>query len=91
MRSRIYHNLLNKKKLPRTLEETFALNLSKVKESRDRALEVANDFKTKNHKLEVAHVKLLEDFEHLKNGSRVINGDLIKLTKFHAQLKASFF
>ena len=43
-----------------------------MKESHDRALEVANDFKTKNSKLEVAHARLLEDFEHLENGSRVI-------------------
>nr|XP_040258503.1 translation initiation factor IF-2-like [Aegilops tauschii subsp. strangulata] len=53
-----------------SLEETFAVELSKIKESSDRALEVANDFKTKNDKLEVANVKLLEDFEHLENGSR---------------------
>ena len=55
-----------------SLEETFALELSRVRESRDRALEVANDFETKNEELEVAHAKLLEDFEHLENGSRVI-------------------
>ena len=41
-----------------------------MRESRDRALEVANDFETKNEELEVAHAKLLEDFGHLKNGSR---------------------
>jgi hypothetical protein len=67
-----------------SLKETFALELSKVKESRDRALEVANDFKTKNDKLEVAHAKLLEDFEHLENGSRVIKSELIELTESHA-------
>lgn len=73
-----------------SLEETFALELSRIKESHDRALEVANDFKTKNAKLEVAHARLLEDFEHLENGSRVIKGELIKLTESHAQLKASY-
>ena len=62
-----------------SLEKTFALELSRVKESNDRALEVANDFETKNWKLEVAHAILLEDFEHLKNGSRVIKSELIKL------------
>ena len=31
-----------------SLEETFTLELSKVKESRDRALEVAHDFQIKN-------------------------------------------
>ena len=61
-----------------------------MKESRDRALEVANDFETKNKKLEVAHAKLLEDFGHLENGSRVIKSELIKLTESHAQLKASY-
>ena len=51
---------------------------------------MANDFKNKNCKLEVAHVKLHADFEHLKNGSRVIKSELIKLTESHAQLKASY-
>ena len=73
-----------------SLEETFALELSRVRESRDRALVVANDFETKNAKLEVAHARLLEDFEHLENGSRVIKGELIKLTESHAQLEASY-
>ena len=73
-----------------SLEETFALELSRVKESTDRALEVANVFETKNAKLEVSHARLLEDFEHLKNGSRVIKGELIKLTESHAQLEASY-
>ena len=73
-----------------SLEETFALELSRVKESHDRALEVANVFETKNEKLEVAHAKLLEDFGHLENGSRVIKSELIKLTESHAQLKASY-
>lgn len=50
-----------------SLEENFALELSRVNESRDRALEVANDFETKNEKLEVAHAKLLEDFGNLEN------------------------
>jgi hypothetical protein len=73
-----------------SLEETFALELSRIKESHDRAFEVANDFKTKNEKLQVDHAKLLEDFEHLENGSRVIKSELIKLTESHAQLKASY-
>ena len=73
-----------------SLEETFALELSRVRESHDRALEVANDFETKNEELEVAHAKLLEDFEHLENGSMVIKSELIKLTESHAQLKASY-
>src|SRR3954467_3718241 len=71
-----------------SLEETFTLELSKVNESLDRTLKVANSIKTKYDKLEVVHAKLLEDFEHLKNGSRFIKGDLIKLTESHAQLKA---
>ena len=51
---------------------------------------MANDFKTKNAKLEVSHARLLEDFEHLQNGSRVMKGELIKLTEYHAQLEASY-
>ncbi|KAE8767262.1 hypothetical protein D1007_61409 [Hordeum vulgare] len=48
-----------------SLKETFAIELSRLKESHDRALEVANDFRTKNYKLEVTHAKLVEDYEHL--------------------------
>ena len=51
---------------------------------------MANVFENKNEKLEVAHAKLLEDFGHLENGSRVIKSELIKLTESHAQLKASY-
>src|SRR3954464_9022062 len=72
-----------------SLEETFTLELSRVKEYHDRELAVANSFKIKNDELEVAYAKLVEDFEHLKNGSRVIKGELIKLTESHEQLKAS--
>ena len=61
-----------------------------MKESTDRALEVANVFETKNEKLEVAHAKLLEDFGHLENGSRVIKSELIGITESHARLKASY-
>ncbi|KAK1645953.1 hypothetical protein QYE76_063758 [Lolium multiflorum] len=71
-----------------SLEETFTLELSKVKESRDRALEVAHDFQIKNDELVIAHAKLLEDFELLKNGSRAIESELIKLTESHEQFKA---
>ena len=42
-----------------SLEETSALELSRVRESHDRYLEVANDFETKNEKLEFAHAKLI--------------------------------
>ncbi|KAE8815732.1 hypothetical protein D1007_06788 [Hordeum vulgare] len=70
--------------------ETFALELSRLKESHDRALEVANDFRTKNDKLEVAHAKLLEDYENLENGSRAIKSSLIELTESHIQLEASY-
>ena len=61
-----------------------------MKESHDRALEVANDFETNNEELEVAHAKLLKDFEHLENGSRVIKGEPIKLTESRDQLEASY-
>ena len=50
--------------------------MSSVKEDYDRALEVANDLKLKNEKLIFVHAKLLEDFEHLKNGSRDIESVL---------------
>ncbi|KAK1585200.1 hypothetical protein QYE76_017673 [Lolium multiflorum] len=71
-----------------TLEENFALTILMVKESRDRALEVAHDFRTKNVELVSAHAKLLEDFELLKSSSRAIESELIKLTESHEQFKA---
>ncbi|KAE8802131.1 hypothetical protein D1007_22184 [Hordeum vulgare] len=82
--------LENEQTTKESLDETFALELYILKESHDRALEVANDFRTKNDKLEVAHAKLLEDYEHLKNGSRAIKSLLIGLTESHAQLKDSY-
>src|SRR5664279_5901740 len=41
-----------------SLEETFTLELSKLKESHDRNLEVANWIKIKNDELKVAHAQL---------------------------------
>ncbi|KAE8772105.1 hypothetical protein D1007_55947 [Hordeum vulgare] len=72
--------LENEQTTNQSLKETFALELSRLKESHDRALEVANDFTTKKDKLEVAHAKLFEDYEHLENSSRVIKSSLIELT-----------
>ncbi|KAE8770582.1 hypothetical protein D1007_57631 [Hordeum vulgare] len=67
--ARLSQALENEQTTKESLEETFDLELSRLKESHDRDLEVANDFRTKNDKLEVAHAKLLEDYEHLENGS----------------------
>ncbi|KAE8786622.1 hypothetical protein D1007_39531 [Hordeum vulgare] len=82
--------LQNEQTTKESLEETFALELSRLKESHDMALEVANDFRTKNDKLKVAHAKLLEGYDHLENGSGAIKSSLIELTESHAQLKASY-
>ncbi|KAE8811871.1 hypothetical protein D1007_11289 [Hordeum vulgare] len=82
--------LENEQTTKESLEETFALELSRLKGSHDRALEVANDFRTKNDKLGVAHAKLLGDYEHLENGSRAIKSSLTEVTKSHAQLEASY-
>ncbi|KAE8800312.1 hypothetical protein D1007_24162 [Hordeum vulgare] len=82
--------LENEKTTKESLEEIFAIELSRLKESHDRALEVAIDFRTKNDKLEVAHAKLVEDYEHLENGSRAIKSLLIELTESHSQLEASY-
>jgi hypothetical protein len=51
---------------------------------------VANDLKLKNDKLVFVNAKLLEEVEHLKNGSRVIESVLTKLIESHEQLKASY-
>ena len=53
-----------------SLEGTFALELSRIKESHDTTLDMANVSKTKNDKLQAVHAKLLEDFENLENGSQ---------------------
>jgi hypothetical protein len=49
-----------------SLEETFTLELSKIKKSYDRTLVVANDFETKYEDLVATDAKLLENFELLK-------------------------
>jgi hypothetical protein len=50
---------------------------------------VANDFETKYEELVATYAKLLEDFELLKNDSRVVLSEPIILTESHDQLKAS--
>jgi hypothetical protein len=79
--------LLEEQTTNEALEETFALELSRVKETHDRALEVANYLKLKNDKLVFVNAKLLEDVEHLKNGSRDIESVLTKHIESHEQLK----
>jgi hypothetical protein len=51
---------------------------------------VANDLQLKNDELVFVNGKLLEDFEHIKNGSRDVESVLTKLTESHEQLKASY-
>jgi hypothetical protein len=72
-----------------SFEKTFTLELSKINKSYDRTLVVENDFETKNEELVDTYAKLLENFELLKNDSRVILNEPIILTKLHEQLKAS--
>jgi hypothetical protein len=72
-----------------SLEQTFVQELSKMNKSHDRTLAVANDFETKYEELVATYAKLLEDFELLKNDSRVISSEPIILTESHEQLKAS--
>src|SRR3954465_12015921 len=68
----------------------FAIKIKELIDKLETQIEVASDLKHKNDETQVAYAKLLEDFEHLKNGSRVIKGELIKLTESHEQLKASY-
>ncbi|KAE8768376.1 hypothetical protein D1007_60162 [Hordeum vulgare] len=86
----LFQALENEQNTKESLDETFALELSRLKESHDRALEVANELRTKIDKLEVAHAELLEDYEHLENGSRAIKSSLSELIESHAQLEASY-
>jgi hypothetical protein len=72
-----------------SLEETFTLELSKIKKSYDRTLMLANDFETKYEELIVTYAKLLENFELLKNDSRIVSSEPVILTESHEQLKAS--
>jgi hypothetical protein len=50
---------------------------------------VASDFETKYEELVVTYAKLLENFEHIKDDSRVVLSEPIILTESHEQLKAS--
>jgi hypothetical protein len=72
-----------------SLEETFILELSKINKSYYRTLAVANDFETKYEVLVVTYAKLLENFELLKNDSRVVSSESIILTESHEKLKDS--
>jgi hypothetical protein len=49
---------------------------------------VSNVFETKYEELVATYAKLLENFELLKNDSRVVSSEPIILTKSHEQLKA---
>jgi hypothetical protein len=50
---------------------------------------VANDFKTKYEELVATYAKLLENFELLKNDSRVVSSEPIIFIESHEQLKTS--
>jgi hypothetical protein len=64
-----------------SLDKTFTLELSKIKKSYDRTLVVANDFGTKYEELVATYAKLLENFELLKNDSRVVSSEPIIFTE----------
>jgi hypothetical protein len=72
-----------------SLEETFVLELSRIKKSYERILAVANDFETKYEDLVVTYAKLPENFELPKNDSRVVSSEPVILTESHEQLKYS--
>jgi hypothetical protein len=72
-----------------SLKETFVQEQSKIKKSYDRTYAVSNDFETKYEELVVTYAKLLENFELLKNDSRVILSEPIILTESHEKLKDS--
>jgi hypothetical protein len=70
-------------------QETFVLEISKIKQSYDRTLAVENDFEKQYEELVVTYAKVLENFELLKNDSRVISSEPILLTESHEKLKDS--
>ncbi|KAE8798389.1 hypothetical protein D1007_26249 [Hordeum vulgare] len=53
-------DLENEQTIKESLEETFALELSRLEESHDRALEVANDCRTKNERTNVRRRIMVE-------------------------------
>ena len=72
----------------KSLEEKFTLELSKVNETHDRALKVANDFKIKNDELVVEIVRLLEANVKFEKDVKSLEDSLAHLTKSHDQLQA---
>jgi hypothetical protein len=72
-----------------SLKETFVQEQSKIKKSYDGTYAVSNNFETKYEELVVTYAKLLENFELLKNDSRVILSEPIILTESHEKLKDS--
>ena len=61
---------------------------SKVNETHDRALKVANDFKIKNDELVIEIVRLLEANEKFEKDAKSLEDSLAHLTKSHDQLQA---
>jgi hypothetical protein len=70
-----------------SLEETFTLELSKIKKSYDSTLVVANDFETIYEELVATYAKLLENFKLLKKDSRVVSSEPIIFTESHEEHK----
>jgi len=83
-------DLVEEQILRESLEETQALDLSKVKETRDGALETSRDYKIKYDELLVGHNKLLEDLEQLEVAHKAISHELTSLKESYDTLQVQF-
>ena len=73
-----------------SLEETQALDLDKVEETYDGALDTSREHKIKYDELLVAHNFLLEDFEKLEKTHKATSSALATLKEEYQTLQVQF-
>ena len=80
--------LMEEQNLKESLVETFTLDLSKMKDSRDSALTKVGEFMGTNEELLNGHNELLKDFEQLEKAHKALSSELKTLRESHENLQA---
>ena len=65
------------------IEETFTLDLSKMKKDREHALCTLKEFMGENENLNIGHNELLKDFEQLEEAHKALSSELKALKESH--------
>ena len=69
------------------LEESYNLDVSKLRKDRDHALALAKVLKNEKVELGVGHARLCEDLEKLTKEHKALESKFFDLSKSHAQLQ----